>query len=149
MLEGHQHIVSGGDGLRVDIATAIPLFGFLLRQFKRTTMIDISQRDDRFVLPAITFIMRFSQLNTEAGETDFADQRFYLCREKPDLFITLPEVQVFAPVQTEGISCLGQIRGFATFDGVKGKLPTLYFGAGSAGMEAVLRRRATKNPSQS
>lgn len=72
-------------------------------------MMHTGKRYRSLMLPAIAFIVAFRQLNTEPGKTDFSDQGFNLCREEPDLFFTLPEMEVFIPFQANGAGGLGNV----------------------------------------
>lgn len=74
MLERNQHIVGGRCGLRVDIPSAIPLFGFGKGQFERMAVICAGESNDGFMLPAVPFIVRFSEFDAKSGKADFADQ---------------------------------------------------------------------------
>lgn len=78
MLERNQHIVGGRGSLWVDIPSAVPLFGFSKGQFESMAVICTGESDYGFMLPAVSFIVRFSQFDAEPGETDFADQGFNL-----------------------------------------------------------------------
>lgn len=81
MLERNQHIIGGRCGLRVDIPSAVPLFGFGKGQFERMAVICAGESNDGFMLPAVPFIVRFSEFDAESGKADFADQGFNLSWE--------------------------------------------------------------------
>ena len=55
----------------MDIATAIPLFRFGLRQRQGSGR--RSKRNHRFVLPAVAFVMGFGEPNADAGKAHFAE----------------------------------------------------------------------------
>ena len=98
MLKSNQYIIRYWRGLRVNIAPAIPLFRFLRCQFKSVHIVGGGKGNNRFMLPAITFVMRFGKFNPQARKSDFTDQGFNAYREQPQFFVALPESQVSIPV---------------------------------------------------
>lgn len=85
-------------GMRVYIAPAIPLLRFLRCQFKSVHIVGGGKGNNCFMLPAITFVVRFGKFNPQARKSDFTDQGFNAHREQPQFFVTLPEAQIFIPV---------------------------------------------------
>ena len=81
------------------------------------------QRNDRFVLPAIAFVVGFGEPDPDAGKAHFTEQRFERLREEPDFFITLPERMLGAPLQTDRGGGGNNGGGFAGFKRREGEFP--------------------------
>ena len=153
MLERNQHIVGGRCGLRVDIPSAVPLFGFGKGQFKRMAVICAGESNDGFMLPAVPFVVRLGEFDPQPGKADFADQGFNA--QPGTATISLSRCHrrrvVIPAASQQPASRLRDIsRGFAILSaGLNGKLPTLYVGVGKCGDRrrfcADARRRSLRS----
>ncbi|MCB6942867.1 hypothetical protein LIZ57_14655, partial [Eggerthella lenta] len=75
----------------------------------------VGKSDYGLMLPAVSFIVRFSQFDAESGKTNFANQGFNLGWKQPNFFITLPQAQTIFPLQSTGVSSLSDKGGFTSF----------------------------------